>query len=70
MNEFREGQIVLWWPGNTDYPSVVELIERSDENETVWIVNYPRDMADWDWSVSESELKIPEPNSPYMKGYI
>jgi len=53
MAKFNPGDIVSWYPGDTDYPSTVELIQPVEYG---WRVNYFDDPIDEDWDVPESEL--------------
>jgi len=53
MIKFKPGDIVSWWPGDTDYPSTVELIQPVEYG---WRVNYAEDPISEDWDVLEEEL--------------
>lgn len=60
------GDIVYWWPGETDYPSIVELIkplgEDDDYPEGSWRVRYAaqrwwKSKDEWDeWVIKPNEI--------------
>lgn len=51
---FQIGMTVKWYPGNTDYPSLVILLDKDDEGN--WLVAYANDGTSEKWQVPESDL--------------
>lgn len=51
--DYQPGNIIYWWRGNTDYPSIVELIQPVEKG---WIVNYAYISIDEDWFIPFSEM--------------
>jgi hypothetical protein len=54
---FEVGDICSWYPGESDYPSIVVLLFKPEPDKPTWRVTYanPED-AEFSWVVDESEL--------------
>lgn len=59
-SELYPGDIVEWWPRDTDYPSWVELIKPLGPDdgypEGSWRVNYFREPIETEWVIPLGEI--------------
>lgn len=54
--DLMPGDICKWYPGESDYPSLVELIQPTEDGG--WYVNYLNEPIDEDWKVDNADLVL------------
>lgn len=69
--EYEIGETLLWWPGETDYPSVVVVVDYADNLVNGYLVQRYlvkyRDFDDTMWLVDAVNLSRPKKDSAYIE---